>query len=56
MDAAIKARALLNETATAKISFDADRLRKEQEDTAISLQQAAQQPCQGNEKQSQTTG
>jgi hypothetical protein len=28
--------------ATAKISFDADRLRKEQEDTAISLQQAAQ--------------
>lgn len=28
--------------ATAKISFDADRLRKEQEDTAISLQEAAQ--------------
>ena len=28
--------------ATAKISFDADRLRKEQEDTAISLQDAAQ--------------
>ena len=28
--------------ATAKISFDADRLRREQEDTAISLQEAAQ--------------